>query len=102
MANDEPELIETVEGVDPAEIEKDRIRRQVVLVDIDYIEASTDRACLVVVGMLKHWIPRSQIVGARGPTLAVTKWIAETKGLPHRPLGDFEITKLPTDDDIPF
>ena len=106
-----------LEGVEPVPLEelerirlgalRKRIAERVVVVEIGWVETATPLACLVQIGMIQFWVPKSQIVGDAGPTWAVTRWIAEEKGLPHRELTDFELDGLTQqyahrNDDIPF
>lgn len=57
--------------------------------EVDQVEAESDKAILVEIDGVKHWVPKSQIhddsevysKASGGGTLIVTGWWAEQKGL---------------------
>ena len=60
-------------------------------VDVERIEAKTDKAYLCIIDGGEVWMPKSQIIGFyelaaddEPQTLAVSRWIADTKGVRYR------------------
>jgi hypothetical protein len=62
---------------------------ETVSFDVDQVEAESDKAILVEIDGVKHWVPKSQIHDdsevysekSGGGELIVTRWWAEQRGL---------------------